>query len=367
MKTKMKKQEREKTLYFSDEEIDNETQGEKKVFVTKRINGKESHAKINKRKKEDINKIENKKKEDVFNFNNEIVIGVNLVEEKDKQEIKKEKKSSKNKKQKKRKKSYNNKLKDQYKEKDKNKKDKKKFNKKIIKYISILLIIVSCLVIACCTPIFNIEEINVEGNKKNSTESIISQSELKKYENIFKYRKDKVIENIKKNPYISEVSIKRKLPRTVNIKVTEREIKYQINFINSYVYIDKYGYILENSSQRQNVPIIYGVAKEEQELLGNTRLGYEDVEKLNDINKIMEAFKSVSINNIITEINAEKKGEFIIYIEEETKKIYIGNSSNLSNKILYIQKILENEKGKAGTIFINGDINSGFKPYFREE
>ena len=39
-----------RTLYFSDEEIDNETNGEKKVFVTKRINGKESHAKAEKRK-----------------------------------------------------------------------------------------------------------------------------------------------------------------------------------------------------------------------------------------------------------------------------------------------------------------------------
>ena len=35
-----------KVLYFSDEEIDNETNGEKKVFVTKRINGKESHVKV---------------------------------------------------------------------------------------------------------------------------------------------------------------------------------------------------------------------------------------------------------------------------------------------------------------------------------
>ena len=38
-----------KTLYFSDEEIDSETNGEKKVFVTKRINGKESHVKAEKR------------------------------------------------------------------------------------------------------------------------------------------------------------------------------------------------------------------------------------------------------------------------------------------------------------------------------
>ena len=55
-----------KTLYFSDDEIENETNGEKKVFVTKRINGKETHTKIE----------NNKEKTDSFNFNNEMVLGV---------------------------------------------------------------------------------------------------------------------------------------------------------------------------------------------------------------------------------------------------------------------------------------------------
>jgi len=35
--------------------------------------------------------------------------------------------------------------------------------------------------------------------------------------------------------------------------------------------------------------------------------------------------------------------------------------------MLYIQRILENEEGKTGTIFVNGNLSSGFKPYFREE
>ena len=69
-----------RTLYFSDEELDNETTGEKKVFVTKRINGKESHVKASKIKKENKRdtKKENERKEK-FNFNDEIVIGVNFI------------------------------------------------------------------------------------------------------------------------------------------------------------------------------------------------------------------------------------------------------------------------------------------------
>ena len=88
-----------RTLYFSDEEIDNETNGEKKVFVTKRINGKESHVKAEKRKNigkhlENNKKIQEKETEDdeIFSFNSELVLGVNEAD------FKKEKKKSKKKK-----------------------------------------------------------------------------------------------------------------------------------------------------------------------------------------------------------------------------------------------------------------------------
>lgn len=72
-----------KTLYFSDEEIDQNTDGEKKIFVTKRINGKETHTKVPKRnleKREIIQKNKTNKNE-TFDFSNEIVIGVNKKRE----------------------------------------------------------------------------------------------------------------------------------------------------------------------------------------------------------------------------------------------------------------------------------------------
>ena len=89
-----------KTLYFSDEEIDSETNGEKKVFVTKRINEQESHVKAEKRKNigkhlEGSKKIQEKKEDDdeIFSFNSEMVLGVNTsdVEEKKKKQRKKKK------------------------------------------------------------------------------------------------------------------------------------------------------------------------------------------------------------------------------------------------------------------------------------
>lgn len=333
-----------RTLYFSDEELNNETTGEKKVFVTKRINGKESHVKASKIKKEnkrDIKK-ENERKEK-FNFNDEIVIGVNFIKPAKNEEEEK----IKNKKNKKKKKKY-------------------KYNVKLITFVSCFLLVIASVIFALTAPIFNIAKIEVTGNSKVQEENIKSLSGLKIGENIFKFNSS-VISNIKENAYIENVEVKRALPDTVKIKVTEREVKYQINLINSYVYIDKYGYILEKSAEKKAVPTIVGLKITEDDLMKKTRLEGKDIETLNKILKITEAAKIINIDNIITEINTENDTDYVLYIESEAKTIYIGDTTNLTNKMLYIQKILQNEKGKSGKVFVNKDMTTGFKPYFREE
>ena len=240
-----------RTLYFSDEEIDNETNGEKKVFVTKRINGKESHVKTEKRK--NIGKsLEKSSKipiedDEIFNFNSEIVLGVN--QEESKKGNKKKKKNLKNKK------TNNPKTESAKQNHKKKKRKKKKINKKVLGFFSILLLIIGIIVAALTAPIFNITEIQVKGNSKVATNTIISLSGLKSGENIFKFNSS-IEQKIKENRYIDTVQVSRKLPGTVNIKVEEREAKYQVNLINSYVYIDKNGYILENASEKKNVPVI---------------------------------------------------------------------------------------------------------------
>ena len=346
-----------KTLYFSDDEIENSTNGEKKVYVTKRINGKESHSKFENEK--------NKK----FDFNDEIIIGV--TPKKQIQNNKNKTKKSNKTKSSKKKRNSNTQIRNKFNETNttniKNKKrKKKKSSKKIIGIFSSILLIGVIAVFAFTAPIFNITKIEVNGNSQIPTDTIISISSLKKGENIFKFNSS-IIQNIKENQYIEEVKIKRKLPGTIQISITERNIKYQIKLINSYAYIDKNGYILEISSVKKEVPIIVGLNVTENDLINKKRLEIQDLEKINKIQKVIEASKSIDIENIITEINIENEDNYYIYIESQNKKIYIGNTNNLQNKMLYVKKILEEEKEHSGTGFVNGDISSGFKPYFRPE
>lgn len=249
-----------------------------------------------------------------------------------------------------------------------NKKIKRKKSRKLlITTCTIMVLILGIGIFSLTTPTFNITNIVIEGNENVSTETILSLSEIKKEENIFRINKNSTISKIKENKYIENVKISRKLPGTLKILVEERTVQYQVNLINSYAYIDKAGYILENSTIKAETPVLVGLQIDESEILNRQRLDTEDLEKLNDINQIMEAAKGIEIESIITEINTEDTNDYIIYIESKNKKIHIGDTTNLTNKMLYVNKMLENEEGKSGIFFVNGNVNSGFNPYFREE
>ena len=97
------------------------------------------------------------------------------------------------------------------------------------------------------------------------------------------------------------------------------------------------------------------------------RLNSEDLEKLEVIIQIMNICKNYELDSKIKNIDISTKDEYTLYLEEEKKTIYLGDKSNLSNKMLYVQVIIEENRGKEGEIFVNGDLNNNFKPRFKEK
>ena len=206
----------------------------------------------------------------------------------------------------------------------------------------------------------------VDGENKITKDTIISLSGIEEGNNIFKVSINKAINNIKENPYINKAEIKRILPGTVQIVVKERTVEYQIKVIDSYVYIDYQGYILEASTKNDDVPIVEGLSTEQETLLNGKRVINKDIENLRIMQKIMNVAKSEEIAKNISKIKIEN-GEYILELSKDKKTVYLGDGSDIRNKMVYLRAILEKEKGNKGKIFLNGILNNGFKPYFREE
>ena len=247
---------------------------------------------------------------------------------------------------------------------------RKKRNKKIkffLKIIVLIGLIAGGIVFALTSPIFNIKDIKVLNNSQISTDTIISLSELKYDENIFKFYSKNVIEKIKENPYIENVKIHRKLPNTIEIDIEERVPKYSVDYMGKYAYINNQGYLLEISEDSKKLPIILGVSTAEENIVPGNRLNNDDLTKLEDVIKIMNSAKENNLDTKVTSIDISDKSDYIIYLEEEKKKVHLGDNTNLSNKMLYVVAIMEKEKEKEGDIYVNGDLNNKFQPYFKEK
>lgn len=322
---------------------------------------------------------ENKEKDnELFSFDNEIVIGVTKKQEPKKQIEKNSKNKNTKKKNVKKKEQTKGVQKEQVKKKQTKKsssknnkkqvqkeiiKEQEKRNKKkrkivgIIKYGSLAILFVTVILCAMFSPLFNIKTIEVEGNEIISVNEIISLSQIQIDENTFKLNKRKIINQIKENAYIDEVIITRKLPSNITIKVEERKPSYILEYAGSYIYLDKQGYMLEINTEKLELPILQGAATETSEFVVGNRLCIEDLEKISSLIKIMELAKLNEISSLITRIDIENKQNIKLIFETKDKIAYLGDATNLIDKIPLVKKILEENEEKAGEIFINMDLN----------
>ena len=319
---------------------------------------KNTKNKVNKNAKS--NKITNPNKEsNLFDFDKEIVIGMPKIPETKQQKNKRKNKNI-----------SNNKKKPAVTKKISKKQEmaikKRKLILKIIRTIILIGILIGTLIYILLSPLFNIKDVTVTGNNKLSRKEIISLSEIRTEENIFKTSKNDIKNRIKTNPYVENVKIRRKLPDKVEIIVVERVATYMLPFANSYVYINNQGYMLEITSQKANLPIITGFSTPEENLHEGERLLSEDLVKLGEVLQIIESANANGIQELITKIDISNRQDYTIMLEKEKKLVHMGDVSNLSTKMSYINKIIQDEAGIEGEIFVNTDLtNKG--AVFREK
>lgn len=317
--------------------------------VVKKSNHKKENHKIenenniNKEKNRKLNQNENKKKnvnnpEEIFNLQKEFVIGVS---------------------------NKNSRKKTLTKEEIAQIRAKREVRNKKIKTVLVVGLITFAIFFTLYSPLFNITEIKVINNKNISQQEIISLSGIQKNENTFKLFKGEIINKIKENPYIENVSIRRILPGTVQIEVSEREAAFMLEYANAYVYINTQGYILEISAEKRDLPIITGFATEQEAIKINQRLCLEDLKKINTVLKIINVAKDNNVVNYITKIDIADESNYILILDGEGKKAYIGDCSDLITRILYVKDLIEKEKGKPGEIFVDKNLNTQY-PMFRE-
>ena len=293
-------------------------------------------------------------------MDDEIVIGINHPE--NEMPNKKRKKATKNVASKKSKKLDKKK---KYKRKDKKKEKVERGNKYLFAIIFILCLIFA-IVLLLFFPLFKIEKINVKNNSIVSKEEIEKLGSFDKYRTIFWVNNLKVSKDLKKNAYIEEIKVHKKIPNTIEIEVKERIPKFMLQIADSYIYIDGQGYFLGISTENIGLPIILGFKTDLSNVELGKRLDIDDLKRMDIIIKIMETATVHGIDNLITKIDISDEKNYTLILETEEKTVYLGEATELNTRMIYLSGILSREKGVAGEIFLNMNLNTE-DAFFREK
>ena len=137
-----------------------------------------------------------------------------------------------------------------------------------------------------------------------------------------------------------------------------------LQFADSYVYINNQGYMLEISNEKLNIPIIVGFTTDLSNIKAGNRINIDDLKKMNMVIKIYETAKTSGIGEFITKIDISNPKNYVLGLDGEGKMVYLGDCTDLNTRIIYLKAILDANKGKSGTIYLNVDLNTE-KVYFR--
>ena len=238
---------------------------------------------------------------------------------------------------------------------------RKKKRKIVIKrtFIFLVLLIVISVTLCLTLPVFNLQNVLVTGNSKVSEEEILTLSAIQEGTNVFKINTKNVAIQVKENPYIEKVKVKRKYPNSINIEVEERVRAFYIKTENSYYIIDDKGYVLSQETELEEPFLIELTTIDEANLVvGKQIQGYDE----NGLNSLAYIFEFLRINNLfdrytIPKIEINNFVSLNLYINETYLKI--GTMDDLYNKLSRGFNILNNDDVKAmkGYIDVSFDGN----------
>jgi cell division protein FtsQ len=156
------------------------------------------------------------------------------------------------------------------------------------------------------SDIFNIKNIQIEGNNKVSDEIIEQYLDVKYDKNIFIYSTKKIKKSLEQNAYIETVSIKKIFPNTIQVNINEKGIVALIKDENKYCYIDNNLNVIDRLNE---------IDKNEKAIIIETEynLNNENIIKFenDDIKKgLRYLMECISNNNLSKKIKKSPKSLF---------------------------------------------------------
>lgn len=239
---------------------------------------------------------------------------------------------------------------------------KKKKRRNAIYYFFISLIVIG-LMICSLTIFFKLGSFEISGSTKYSDEKIIAASQIEYETNIFRIDKASAEAAIEEAlPYVKDVTIKRELPSTLKLTITETKAQAAVQISSGYAIIDGESKILEQSLDNKGLPVIKGAVISNAVTPG-TYAEYADENAAELISELVTALDEGGILSNIDSLNITKRYD-IKFVCNDNITCVIGDSSDMDVKIGMIKVVLEKNPQSIKAVIDATDPN---KVYYRPE
>lgn len=230
---------------------------------------------------------------------------------------------------------------------------KKRRRKRAIKRSIVFSLLLISIMVTLCLKLsyFNVSNIIVSNNNIINAEEIIALSKINKGTNIFYMDLKKIETNLLSNPYILKADVKRKLPNTISISVTEREAVFYINAENKKLIIDKYGVVLEERDDVSNMQLTNLQGFDFEAAKVGSIIPCDDDRKIQFITLITDLISSNTSGIKITSVDLNDVLNIKVYTGDMCIKL--GDSSNLKDKLNLALNIINNNNLKESKGYID--------------
>ena len=195
----------------------------------------------------------------------------------------------------------------------------------------IIFLVVSATVLSffVYVPIFTLSEIKLDGAKYLTEEDILRIGNIYMGEPLFQLETDVVQSRLSKDLRIEEVSVRRRLPHTLEIKIKERRPIATITCDYGYLDLDRNGTIIDSykTIKTMQIPMITGATVRDL-YIGDT-IDDELVKKILDF---LQRFNEDTLN-LLSEIAIVEQDYIVMYTAtERAVQIRIGKLERLDEK-----------------------------------
>ena len=217
--------------------------------------------------------------------------------------------------------------------------------RRLVKGILFLVITCGLVSLLVYSPIFTLQKLNVKGAVYLTEDEIAYIARVQKGQPLFNLETAVVTENLLKDLRIESATVKRDLPYSLDITITERVPVATVASEYGYVDLDRQGKVIAAYRTLRHVPIplITGVSVHD--------LYIGDDVKDAAVTKVLELLQKISpaALNQLSEINAANPGAIVAYTAKAVQ-IRLGNLERLEDKARLTEDFLQDQQTSPYTV-----------------